>query len=253
MHVQPRHPAESFLICAPVTCGAGEDNFGAALGRQIARGLHAGDLSDTNNADRVRYMEASGAAWKELALVTNAGAGAGYWYDGDTATTADVAVTAGMAFWVQRGTGTVNRADTVFAGRSHTGGTVTDMLFRASAGGWTPFGWPLARSKRHRNTEASGKYSTPTNQLGFAAAGTGGKTSDPLRPGELGDQIWVWSDNGWRDFYWLVGHVGTNWDGRWWDDHAHDFADFRLDPGVGYYYRHTTNWGGTNFLWRPAN
>jgi len=95
-------------------------------------------------------------------------------------------------------------------------------------------------------------YTTPTNQLGFELVGSSGSTADPAFPERNGDQIWEWKNNTWKTYYWLIGHLGTNWDGRWWDENASTFANFQLEAGRGYYYYHPTNqWGGTNFVWTP--
>ena len=94
---------------------------------------------------------------------------------------------------------------------------------------------------------------TAQGQLGFVAAGaTGGKTDDVNRPDERGDHIWVWKNNTWYQDCWLVGQLGASWDDRWWDTGTRDFADFDLEIGQGYYYRHPTNYGAANFNWTPS-
>jgi len=252
MHVQDRPAGERFLISVPVDYGSPElNNLNSALGVQLARGLHAGAGAD---GDAIRYLSPSNT-WEEYYLVTNA-LGGRYWWDAGTATTADVPFTAGMAVWVVKGTNSTTYANTVFGGLSWTEQSVTSFTFEAAAAytgctAWTAFGWPLPAPRYHHNTEGTGKYSTPTNQLGFAAVGTGGTTADPGRESVWGDQLWVWRENTWRAFYWLVGNVGTNWNDRWWDNHTRDFADFSLQIGEAYYYRHSTNWGGSTFIWTP--
>ncbi len=89
-------------------------------------------------------------------------------------------------------------------------------------------------------------------QLGFAEYGSGGTTKTWSEPENNGDKIWIWEDDEWKGYYWLMDHVGDKWDGRWWDSSKNDFADFALEPGRAYYYFHKVNqWGGTNFNWRP--
>jgi hypothetical protein len=152
-----------------------------------------------------------------------------------------------------RGSGSATRTNTVFGGRSYTDQSVTGIQFPIANNGWRMFGWPLAKPRWHRNTESQGTFSTPPDQLGFERIGSGGTTDDTRRTDELGDQIWVWKNNQWQGYYRLIGHLGPSWDGRWWDRNAGTFANFALEPGVGYYYHHRTNrWGGTNFTWRPV-
>jgi hypothetical protein len=130
---------------------------------------------------------------------------------------------------------------------------VNGINFAAAVGGeWRIFSWPLPIPTNHVNEGIS----TAINQLGFAALGVGGITSDESRPTELGDQIWVWEDNTWKDRYWLMDsddptHDAT-YNNRWWDSKRGRFADFQLEAGKAYFYRHVTNWhGGTNFTWTP--
>ena len=126
------------------------------------------------------------------------------------------------------------------------------VLVTTSNGGWNVIGPPSHRAVRHRNTEAQAQYSTPSNQLGFASGGSGGTTRGIRRPQDCGDQIWVWENNEWQTYYWLMGHLGPQWDGKWWDIRKNDFANFELVPGRAYYYRHRTNrWGGAGFYWQP--
>ena len=87
----------------------------------------------------------------------------------------------------------------------------------------------------------------------------GRSTSRTSPESRRGDRIWVWDQNGneWLTFYELLGNVGANWDGRWWHRAAPggpDYADFSLETGKGYFYRHVVNqWGGTNFVWKPVS
>jgi hypothetical protein len=83
---------------------------------------------------------------------------------------------------------------------------------------------------------------------------TGDLTQEGTRPhNDFGGQIWVWRENTFKDYYWLMEGVGTDYDGRWWDDRKGRFASFSLNPGEAYFYRHhvSTNGGvtGTNFEW----
>ena len=110
------------------------------------------------------------------------------------------------------------------------------------------FGWPLPRERAHRNLGAS----TPAGQLGFWGKGVGG--THPESAAAMGDQIWVWSNNSWQGRYWMMdahgGAGGATYNGRWWDSHSGTFADFKFSPGEAYYYYHSTNWIGTNFIWK---
>jgi len=255
MYSQARPASKKFMISVPIDYGnTNDNNFGGLLGQQIARGLFANN--NTNLCDRISYLTLSNT-YKELFLATNLDASV-YWWDPDSTTTANIPVTPGMAFWVYRGASNAVRTNTVFAGRSFASTSAVPLTIGTNR--WTMFGWPLPRPRLHVNTEASGEFSTPTNQFGFEASANGGQTADlgtndadtvSLR----GDQIWVWKDNTWKSFYWLIGHFDdTNWDGRWWDENKSDFANFQLEPGQGYYYWHPTNmWGGTNFIFTPAN
>ena len=63
-----------------------------------------------------------------------------------------------------------------------------------------------------------------------------------------------------KDIYWLIDGQGLYppateaiVNGRWWDDHSSPagFADFTFEPGRAYYYYHPTNFGATDFVWKP--
>ena len=253
-YVQDRPAGEKFLMCVPVDYGnASANNLNATLGRQLMRGLSPG--GDTNTADRIEFFSESGdwydkGSWQKYYLFSNETYGV-FWSDGGPSP-ANVTIKAGQGIWVIRGSGSAVRPNAVFGGRSFTESTVGDLTFGVGTDQWTMFGWPLARSRHHGRTAENGTQPPPTNQLGFATSGTGGTTTDPRVQSEWGDRIWVWENNEWSRFYWLVDHVGAGWDGRWWDNRTRDFADFTLEPGVGYYYRHVTNmWGGAEFQWTP--
>jgi len=250
-YVQDRPADERFLMCVPVNMpgGSGENNLNSRLGTQLARGLHAD--TTTANADKIHYMDGSGS-WHEYFLITNAGGGSVYWYDEDSGTAADVPVSVGMAFWVVRGSGSAPRGNAVFAGKSFLESEAANFNFITNRGGWTAFGWPLAGERSASSTNTS------QNQLGFYDRGVGGTSSSQGDEDEFGDQIWVWDyapGSGvytWKEKYWLVHGFGAPWDGRWWDSwHAGGYADITFEPGKAYYYRHSTNSGGTNFLWMP--
>ena len=68
----------------------------------------------------------------------------------------------------------------------------------------------------------------------------------------LGDQIWVWEDDHWERFHWLVDGFGAEWNGRWWDDRTRTFSDITLEAGKGYYYRHPGNGVASNFQWKAV-
>jgi len=253
-YVQDRPADQRFLMCVPVDYGsAAGNNLNSTLGRHLMRGLSAG--GETNTADRIEFFTESGdwyekGSWQKYYLFTN-DSGQAFWSDGGPSE-ADATIKAGQAIWVIRGAGPSARGNSVFGGRSFTEHSVEDLTFGVGNDEWTMFGWPLPRSRGHSRTAAGGGQPPPANQLGFAASGTGGTTTDPGVKDEWGDRIWVWENNEWSRFYWLMDHVGADWDGRWWDNRTRDFADFSLEPGVGYYYRHVTNkWGGSEFQWTP--
>ena len=247
LFVQPREPGHKYLVSVPVDFGA-DNRLDARLGDQLARGLRAGDA--TNTADRLRVMNAEGR-WQSYYLLADRH-GNRTWRDPRSDTRARIAIEPGDAFWIER-----RAAAGATAGKGvFLGPTLPERrvrkTFRAGEDAVTPFGVPYSRPLRHRNTEAEKKYSTPPNPLGFARVGNGGTTSDHRRASERGDAIWVWRDNEWAERYWLMDRVGPKWDGRWWDDRTRDFADFALEPGRGYYYLHRTNrWGGSAFTWEP--
>ena len=251
VHTQARQAGNQYLVTVPVDYGStAANNLNSTLGQQMARGLYAG--TTPSNADKLRRWDASGT-WQEYYLFTNPVTGGSYWSaDLGGATTANVTVAAGTAFWVVRGAGAAARGNTVFAGRSFTSSSVADTTFTTSHGGWTMFGWTLPQPGRHRNLGAA----TPANQLGFSTLGTGGR--DPVSyPGYEGDRIYVWESNTWKHWYWLVGNTGASYDGRWWDNNysgtsTWHFADFSLEVGKAYYYWHPGNNGATNFVWHPA-
>lgn len=217
------------------------------FGKQLMYGLAAG--TSTNDADRVAVMNADGE-WVSAYLV-KAADGEAQWRDADLKTPSSLEMQAGRAFWIHRKSGDPYMTSKgIFAGPLPT--QPVAVHFTSAARGITPFGVYGPEPKRHSNTEKAVRYSTAANQLGFATLGSGGSTADIRRDGELGDQIWVWGGDGWAKRYWLMGHLGDKWDGKWWDPQANDFADFSLEPGVGYYYVHrTNNWGGTDFDWAP--
>jgi hypothetical protein len=244
MHVQPRQAGGRYLVCVPVSLGsAAENNLDSTAGSQLARGLHAGEAG---NADRIQYVTESGT-WEEALLVTNAQGDVYWWANGSPA---DVTLFPGMPLWVIRGQNAASRTNTVFVGRSFAGSDAVDFTFSTNWGGWNAFGWCLPRPRQHRNQGEA----TPAGQLGFWGKGTGG--THPETASKKGDQIWVWEDNTWRHFYWMIdthGGAGSEHNGRWWDSWRGTYADFALEPGCAYYYFHTTNWGAANFTWRPEN
>lgn len=243
MYVERRAAGKRYLICPPVdSSGDGSNNLNSAAGRQLARGLYAAPAEQWQQGD-VLQREKEDGSWRKYYLYTNS-EGQIFWWDEAEAENADTEVHPGMAFWILRGTNAAIRDNAVYAGKTYTEDTVTNFVFSTNYGGWAMFGWPLPKERTHSSSDPQ------SNQLGFYSVGTGGKTSNPLRDDETGDQIWVWESDSWRR-YWLVDNVGPQWDGRWWDDRSGDFADFSLQPGQAYYYRNSTNYGGTNFSWRP--
>lgn len=253
MYVQPRASASRYFICVPVNYGSNSaNNVNAALGHHLARGLH-GDGSDqyTNNADYVEYQNAQ-KQWTRLYLVTNQ-TGAVYWWNDDSpAGAADLVVAPGTGLWVQRRTGAVARANTVFTGKSFLDSDMPTLSFTTSDGGWTAFGWPLPTPLHNVNQGTS----TPAAQLGFEAQASGGTDDRPSAPAYLrGDRIWLWGNNEWDTRYWLMDHFSnTTRNLRWWSNRDNDYADFTLRPGQAYFYLHVTNqWGGATFPWTPQS
>ena len=82
--------------------------------------------------------------------------------------------------------------------------------------------------------------------MGFSAVGYGGKTIDYDRPHEdKGDQIWIYENNSYRDGFWLMNGINADHNGRWWSDRTQSFADFQLEAGKAYFYRHHVATTGT--------
>lgn len=265
MYRQDRPADEKFLVSPPVDYGSDTNlNLNARLGRELARGLYAGTVEA--NSDYLSYISADGS-YKTIYLYTNATEEGGvYWYDPDTDTqNPDVEITPGMALWVHRRDGTAPRSNAVFLGREFTRSRVAaqpPVEFKPDHGGWNMFGWPLTQPLKHQNTESSGKYSTPAGQLGFWGRALGGEVADLSQTNRIGAQIWVWENNTWMNRYWLVDNGATDersmqWNGKWWDSRARDFADFQLEAGKGYYFLHPDSalhgeGAATNFVWHPV-
>jgi hypothetical protein len=250
LYVQERTADASHLVSFPVSFPEGisdTSRLQGAFGKQLMYGLAAG--ARTNDADRVAVMNADGE-WVSAYLV-QAADGEAQWCETDLETPSALEFQSGRAFWIHRNSGDPRvTSKGIFAGPLPM--EPTSVTFSSAGRGITPFGVYGSEPKRHRNAEKALRYSTPANQLGFATLGSGGSTADIRRDSERGDQVWVWGGNGWAKRYWLMGHLGDKWDGKWWDPQANDFADFSLEPGVGYYYVHRTNtWGGTDFDWTP--
>ncbi len=248
LYVQARTPGQRYLVSMPLDPGVNPSLQGP-MGQQLMYGLGAG--STTNDADELRFMTAPGV-WQS-AYLFKGDDGRMQWRAADRVTASTLSVQPGHAFWVVRRSAPphVTRRG-IFVGPLLTAPLVRPVPFRLAGDGITPFGLARHTPLVHRNTEVAEKHSTPSNQLGFFTKGSAGATADLRRANERGDQIWVWHNNEWSVRYWLMGHLGENWDGKWWDPQKNDFAHFSLDPAVGYYYLHRTNrWGGVDFEWRP--
>ncbi len=237
MFAQPRVARHATLVCVPVDYGAG-NNLNAALGDELARGLHASDTEA--EADKVRWRDADNA-WVEYFL----SASGGWSKAGEPG--ASVAIEPGKALWIVRGSGSVSRTNAVFGGKVFAASDLSPRNFKANA--WTAAGWPLPTPGA-----ASGADTTP-NQLGFTE-GNGG-TRGELYDARSGDQLWVWRYEGGWDRYWLTDdHDGEvdPLDRRWYKSYGVDrgFADIAIEPGQALYYFHSTNWGGaSDFDWKP--
>ncbi len=250
MHAQNRPANQKFLMCVPVNHESySSKNLNSKLGQQLARGLRPS--ATTNGADKIQCTISN--QWRQFYLITNS-AGIAYWWDDSVSgpNTANVYVAAGTAFWVVRGTNSATRTNSVFTGKSFTATTVTNFAFSTNYGGWTMFGWAMPQPKTHTGATA--------DELGFVAAGAeGGQTTDPDFPASIGDQIWIWDNNTWKNIFWLLGNYGLPaYDGRWWDSEAAGggaFARFSLECGKAYYYYHpaSNQWNPVNFTWSPTN
>lgn len=245
--VQERKAGRRYLVSVPVDLGD-QNTLHGELGRQLGRGLRAGTMAG-EGADHIEILDADGT-WKHYHWIEGPDYKA--WWDLESTTLAKAVIEPGAAFWIECDEGEGRKGHGVFYGRTLSGDL--PVRFKANETEGTPFGITVSRPLYHRNTETSRKYSTLPNQLGFAVLGSGGKTSDHRKKDESGDQIWVWRNNEWQGYYWLMDHVGPAWNGRWWDNRTRDFADFALEPGMGYYYRHRVNrWGGEDFVWQPPD
>ncbi|MDA1044244.1 MAG: hypothetical protein O3C57_03360 [Verrucomicrobia bacterium] len=246
LYVQERISLQRYLVSLPVDPGP-DNTLSGPLGTQLMYGLAPG--ANTNDADALNIQDEAGE-WQAAYLAVGED-NAFQWRQADMKTPSSLSVQRGSAFWIirHRAPGWVTSKG-IFAGPLPVAAMA--VRFRTGGDGITPFGLTGHSSLFHRNTEAVDKYSTPPNQLGFYGLGSAGATADIRRADECGDQIWVWCDNEWWGRYWLMGHLGEKWDGRWWDSRENDFANFALNPGQGYYYVHRTNrWGGTEFEWTP--
>lgn len=252
MFRQNRTAGQRYLICVPVDfTNTTLANLNSSLGQQLARGLYGASIA--TNSDRISFLTGP-YTHTNIYWMTNA-LGQGFWSANGGSTTADVPFTPGMAVWVYRTTNWGVRTNAVFTGKTFTEYTITNLSFRTNYGGWNMFGWALSTNRWHRN---SGVGNTASNQLGIEMLGTGGTTTDPNQTNQLGDQLWVWKDNTWKKWFWLMDNhtnntASTNFSHRWYDANLNQFMNYPLEPGVGYYYWHTTNWAATNFYWTPDN
>lgn len=222
------------LLGVPVALAPPENNLNAELGRQLAVGLTAGQ-EFVDCFDRV-YVPNPDNTWKECLLVVLPD-GSTNWWDMGLDTNADVAIGPTAAFWVKRCSPTAQAARTVWTGQSYASAPAIPLT-----NGWTLFSWPLGTPGHHHNLGAA----TPPDQLGFLAAGAKGGKSGTYGVAD-GDELWVWSGLRWNQ-YWLIAIGNTNYDGRWWDSTLNQFAEFSLETGKGYFYRHR----GTNgIVWTP--
>lgn len=239
--VQARSPTNRYLVCVPVNyANASSNNFNSQLGEQLARGLYAG----FNTGDVVRFWSDQ-KTWVNALLTTNA-LGEIQWTTNGVQV--DLEVPPGMAMWVERSSTAAPRLNTVFAGRTFTDQTIASQSLTTDGSSWNLFGWPLPIARTHDSGGAD-------DQLGFAGIGTGGIPYDP-DSAKHGDEIWAQHGDGFRFYQLLDNHAagGESYDGRWWGNGTGGggLADFSLEPGKAYYYYHTTNWSGTNFIWTPS-
>lgn len=249
MHVQPREAGKRYLVTVPVDYVDGSNTLNSTLGEQIARGLTAGDIHNDPDADQIQFDDGSGMS--TYTLVTNESGGV-EWWNGDGASSRTVVP--GEGFWVYRTNSVAVRTNMVFVGLTRTGNVslITITTNDASAG-WDAqiIGWPYSTA-----VSTSGETTDP---FGFISGGAyGGRQDDSGSLTNRGDQIWYWND-GWY-YIWLIDDgTGGAPDDTWWDPNAGPFganADFSLEPGKAYYYRHRVATEGaatgTNFNWQPA-
>ncbi len=253
-YVQPRTAQTDYkyLVSVPVDLGA-SNNLNSTLGQQLARGLYAG--TDDTDSDLLYYRQAD-STWKEFYLKDVAGTPV--WTEVGGGAVADFTVTTGMGFWVVRqGSGARARTNCVFVGKSFTNAPTQAILADNSTAGWhwNVIGWPYATSKHNQDL---GVGATPADQLGFVSdGGYGGTVGDYSATHEQqGDQIWVFEDNSFGRGYWLMDNIDADHNGRWAKyNFGRQLADFKLEPGKAYFYRHhvATNGAatGVNFNWKP--
>ncbi len=244
--VQRRIRGQRALLAVPVDLGA-DVRLDGALGRQLAWGGQAG--ADTNDADTVAIMAPDGQ-WAQAFLKADTAGGDPRWWNPEHNTPAVMTIAPGQAFWHQRSPAAAADGVGLFWGRCYT--RPTPVTIRLDARQGTPIGLPWSRPLHHPAPDVAPGQPVPPDPLGFGGVGQGGTTSDPRQPELGGDQIWVWKDGEWQGHFWLMDHIGPHRDGRWWDNRRRQFADFVLEPGIGYYYRHRPNqWGGADFVWHP--
>ncbi|MFO7870664.1 MAG: thrombospondin type 3 repeat-containing protein [Kiritimatiellia bacterium] len=234
MFAQDRNNSWTYLVSVPIDYGA-SNNFNSTLGDHLARGL------SENNFNQLDFRTAGGTAWNVYHYTNN---GAARWVD-DGGSPADFTVTNGAGFRLQAGDNSdAVRTNCVFVGRSVTNLASLNILTNGASGGWrwNIMGWTHRLKLTHDGSQS--------NQLGFAQGGKGGTSGMLSAPHSMqGDQLWIWRDNTWKDFYWLIGGSKAGKSGRWWNNRTGTFGDFSLEPGNAYYYRHHD--GGTNFTWNP--
>ena len=242
-----RREANTKHLCSNPFDYGSENTLDSTLGGHLAWGMYAG--SGIDDSDKLHILTPE-ATWKELYLMATS-SGDSVWWDFDTGAQSNYEIQPGTGFWVTRQAETNTKGNfSILANSCYASpGTVS---IKTDNGGWQAIGVPSHTALRVRNTEASGQYSTPANQLGiFGSGGTGGPSLRSRDPQLQGDKIWIWENNEWQGYYMLMDELGDKWDGRWWDGVKNDFADFTMSPGKAYYYRHRpANLGGSNFVWQ---
>ena len=237
-----------YLISVPVDLGA-SNNLNSTLGQQLARGLYAG--TDDTDSDLLYYRQADNT-WKQFYLKNVSGKPV--WTEVGGSTPADFTVTAGMGFWVVRqGSGARTRTNCVFVGKSFTNAPAQTVYVNNAVDGWrwNVIGWPYATPKHHSATGGA-------DQLGFVSAGGygGAKGNSNASHDDQGDQIWQYENNTFLRGKWLMDNIDAAHNGRWaLYDSNREIADFELEPGKAYFYRHHVATNGTTtgiqFNWTP--
>lgn len=235
MYRQNRTPTGTwFLVGVPVDYAAGSNNLNSTLGRDLMRGLAAGNSSA---ADHLYILTPSGI-WSNFFMASGPPP---YWRPNAVDEVANIPITPGMGLYIQRKAGSVYmRTNAVFCGFKRTNTTYTiNISSNWNIVSW-PFDRPVAESVGAGNTNISGW------QLFYhGAIGTRSETNSDL--------IWAKQANGSFKKYMLLGGYTnaayTNYNGRWWDSPAGTAAAYIMENGKAFFYLHR----GAGITWAVTN